>query len=76
MRQNETKNNHTQRLKYDIEPQLNDFPGIPDSCFDLINQYGTYEIQRTADTENRFPMIAQGLAKDADLLRPDKRDDL
>ena len=29
----------------------------------LINQYGTYEIQRTADTSNVFPAIAQGLSK-------------
>lgn len=28
--------------------------------FDLVNQYGTYEIQPTADTENQYPAIAQG----------------
>lgn len=31
--------------------------------FYLINQYGTYEIQPTADTDNPFPKIAQGLPK-------------
>ena len=41
------------------------FPGQPEDCFDLVNQYGTYNIQRTADTENFFPAIAQGLARDA-----------
>ena len=30
----------------------------------MVNQYGTYEIQRTADTGNFFPAIAQGLPKD------------
>ena len=30
------------------------------SSFDLVNQYGTYEIQPTADTENQYPAIAQG----------------
>lgn len=30
-------------------------------AFDLVNKYGTYEIQDTADTSNLFPMIAQGL---------------
>lgn len=29
--------------------------------FDLVNKYGTYNIQDTADTSNLFPMIAQGL---------------
>ncbi len=33
--------------------------GIPDS-FDMVNKYGTYEIQPTADTENQYPLIAQG----------------
>ncbi|MBR4888108.1 MAG: hypothetical protein IKU17_03080 [Clostridia bacterium] len=33
------------------------------SAFDLINEYGTYEIQRTADTSNAFPAIAQGYSK-------------
>ncbi len=30
-------------------------------AFDLINKYGTYEVQDTAHTSNLFPMIAQGL---------------
>ena len=30
-------------------------------AFDLVNKYGTYEVQDTADTSNLFPMIAQGL---------------
>ncbi len=33
------------------------------SAFDLTNAYGTYEIQRTADTSNVFPAIAQGYSK-------------
>lgn len=28
---------------------------------DLINKYGTYNIQPTADTKNLFPQISQGL---------------
>ncbi len=38
-------------------------PGCPDGPDDVINQYGTYEIQPTADAENRYPMIAQGLSQ-------------
>lgn len=44
-------------------PNIREFPGQPDSSFDLINCYGTYNIQPTANTENTFPAIAQGLAK-------------
>ena len=37
--------------------------GVPEDCFDLLNAYGTYEVQRTADTENEFPRIAHGTPK-------------
>ena len=32
--------------------------GQPESCADLVNKYGTYNIQPTADTENVFPLTA------------------
>ena len=51
-------------FSYDPTPMTHAFPGQPEDCFDLVNQYGTYEIQRTADTGNFFPAIAQGLPKD------------
>ena len=50
---------------YSPTPMVNHFPGNAEDCFDLVNQYGTYEIQRTADTGNFFPAIAQGLPKGA-----------
>ena len=31
-----------------------------ETAFEMVNKYGTYEIQPTADTENLFPCIAQG----------------
>ena len=33
----------------------------PETPLEIINAYGTYEIQPTADTENDFPAIAQGI---------------
>ena len=33
---------------YDETPMVHAFPGNADDCFDMVNQYGTYEIQRTA----------------------------
>ncbi len=36
--------------------------GMPETAFEMVNKYGTYNIQPTADTENAFPQIAQGYA--------------
>ena len=36
-------------------------PGWPDGPDDVINRYGTYEVQSTCGMENDFAMIAQGL---------------
>ena len=37
-------------------------PGWPEGDDDVINKYGTYEIQRTNGMENLYPMIAQGIS--------------
>lgn len=37
--------------------------GNPKSVYGMLNKYGTYEIQPTADTDNAFPAISQGLSK-------------
>lgn len=42
---------------HDPTPDIHDFPGVPESTFDLVNQYGTYNIQPTSHTENLFPLI-------------------
>lgn len=55
-----------ERFPYDPTPMNHHFPGNAADCFDMLNQYGTYEIQRTADTGNFFPAIAQGQPKNAD----------
>lgn len=39
--------------------------GLPDNVPELINEYGTYEIQATADTDNQYPAIAQGFTPEA-----------
>lgn len=38
-------------------------PGQPEGKDDVINKYGTYEVQATNGTENDYPQIAQGMAK-------------
>ncbi|MBQ7289234.1 MAG: hypothetical protein IJW78_05905 [Clostridia bacterium] len=45
-------------------------------ALELVSKYGTYEIQPTADTQNAFPMIAQGFSEDwkMDHPRTDKKE--
>ena len=37
--------------------------GLPGTAIDMVNNYGTYEIQKTADAPNTYPAIAQGFNK-------------
>lgn len=48
-------------LKPKRTPSANDYSKAPFSSFDLINKYGRCNVQATADTDNPFPHIAQGL---------------
>lgn len=57
------KNKNKKSLKPEIEISAKNVEGNPDTAFELINKYGTYEIQPTADSDNKFPEIAQGLPK-------------
>ncbi len=59
-------------MPYEDTPQVNAFPGDPDDCFDLINKYGTYNIQPTADSDHLFPMIAPGLPRRWQKMKLDK----
>lgn len=40
--------------------------GTPETSFDYVNKYGTYEIQPTNDMQSEWPTIAQGLPEDYD----------
>ena len=53
------KNEET--FRFDPTPMNHAFPGQPDDCFDMVNQYGTYNIQKTADTDNLYPAIAPSM---------------
>lgn len=44
-------------------PSADNVTGNPDTCREMVTRYGTYEIQATADTQNLFPTIAQGLVR-------------
>ena len=51
--------------KYQVEmtPSAVSVGDAPADSFQLVNKYGTYEIQPTADTDNKFPAIAQGFSR-------------
>ena len=48
---------------YDATPDVHHFPGVPRSSFDLVNMYGTYNIQPTSDTDTTFPLSPPALPK-------------
>ncbi len=53
--------------KKDLEtPFMMPIGGSPETAEEMINKYGTYEIQPTADSDHVFPAIAQGLPKNFD----------
>jgi len=59
---------------HDPAPDIHDFPGVPESTFDLVNQYGTYNIQPTSHTENLFPLIGPELPERWRTMRLGKDD--
>lgn len=48
------------KKKMDEEIPANPVLGQPESAFELLRKYGTYEIQPTNDSDNKFPTISQG----------------
>lgn len=48
-----------------MEERVTYVPGNPETPWEMVNKYGTYEIQPTGDIDNEFPTIAQGLPKNA-----------
>ena len=57
----------------ELELAVKAIHGNPETAYEMINKYGTYEIQPTNDTKNPFPIIAQGLSPDTE--KPTKADD-
>ena len=57
-------NKKTKKENRNLEIPVNNIVSQPQhSVYELINKYGTYEIQPTCDSDNDFPKIAQGLPK-------------
>lgn len=49
--------------KANLETAVTPVVSQPENSFELINKYGTYEIQPTCDSDNKYPEIAQGRPK-------------
>ena len=47
--------------KFPQRPTTEPYFGQPESCADIVNKYGTYNIQPTADSDDLFPLIAHAL---------------
>ena len=58
------KNKNKERLEPVIDVSSVPVTGMPETAFDMVNRYGTYNIQSTAETENMYPTVAQGFNKD------------
>lgn len=48
-----------------VELSVQSVAGEPETSYEMLRKYGTYEIQPTADTKHDFPTIAQGIAENA-----------
>ena len=68
------RRSRTGKLPYQPAPMAEPRFGLPGDCGDLINKYGTYNIQPAADTENTFPLIAPGLPREWREMRLDRHD--
>lgn len=55
----ENKNQSSIKVDISSDPVY----GEPQDVFDMVNKYGTYNIQPTSDTHHDYPKIAQGLSK-------------
>ncbi len=47
----------------------------PEDVFELINKYGTYNIQPTSDSGNEYPAVSQGLSDPAAVEAARQRDE-
>ena len=59
---------------HDATPDVHAFTSPPESVRDIVNMYGTYNIQPTTDTDNLFPLIAPGLPRQWRKMKLDKPD--
>jgi len=60
MKKESNKNTKREKKWESLEISATPTGGLPDTAYEMVTNYGTYEIQATADTANQYPAIAQG----------------
>ena len=60
MNKNKIKKNN---MEYSLNPSLDSDENTPESSFQMVNRFGRCNVQATANTDNSYPEIAQGLSK-------------
>ena len=55
--------NEKHKLPHDATPDVHEFHHPPQSVQDIVNQWGTYNVQATSDTENLFPLVGPALPR-------------
>lgn len=71
--ENKQKTTHTSEKFYvPSDPSVVPWDRTPDTSEELINTYGTYEIQPSNDSEFMFPAISQGLPSENIQHHPDR----
>lgn len=56
------------------DPRVHQIPGDPGSAWEMVNKYGTYNIQPTSDADHQYPSIHQGLPAQWKNLHQSKTD--
>lgn len=50
-------------MGYVLNPSLETDETTPENCYQTVNRFGRCNVQATANTDNSYPEIAQGLSK-------------
>ena len=61
--------------KFSMTPSTEVVDGQPDSCNEMVNCYGTYNVQKTNATTNEYPAIAQGISEKTKKQTKKERDE-
>lgn len=67
--------NEKKERKFSSTPCMETVDGQPDSVNEIVNCYGTYNVQKTNATGNEYPAIAQGISEKTKKQTKKERDE-
>lgn len=50
-------------MGYSLNPSLDTDENTPENCYQTVNRFGRCNVQATANTDNKYPAISQGMAE-------------